>query len=188
MRLQPVRGIAHDLQIEIMYARLIEHDVREFREPVFDILNPAVPDDCLSANVVRPPKRCLVDPIGLLSTRSLKPKASNISMVRQAMPSAWPSSSGPDFCSTIRVLISGKAASCAARVKSGRPAPDDQDVNVRGKSGRVGRGLVRLGRIREFWIAGSEAVEMELHGATFPARVLKNFQTRRAGLAAVGSH
>src|SRR6267378_1663106 len=57
------------------------------------------------------------------NTRSLKPKASNISMVRQAMPSAWPSSNGPDFRSTIWVLMSGKAASCAANVSPAGPQP-----------------------------------------------------------------
>ena len=39
------------------------------------------------------------------------------------MPSAWPSSSGPDFCSTIRVLMSGNAASCAASVRPAGPQP-----------------------------------------------------------------
>jgi hypothetical protein len=32
-------------------------------------------------------------------------------MVRQATPSAWPSSSRLGFCSTMQVLMSGKAAS-----------------------------------------------------------------------------
>jgi hypothetical protein len=57
------------------------------------------------------------------STRSLKPKASNISIVRQAMPSAWPSCSGPSFCSTMQVRMSGKAASCAASVRPAGPQP-----------------------------------------------------------------
>ena len=34
-------------------------------------------------------------------TRSAKPKASNISIVRQAMPSAWPTRRRLDFCSTM---------------------------------------------------------------------------------------
>jgi len=43
-------------------------------------------------------------------TRSAKPNASNISIVRQATPSAWPIRRGPDFCSTMRVVMSGNAA------------------------------------------------------------------------------
>ena len=57
------------------------------------------------------------------STRSLKPNASNISIVRPAMPSACPRRSGPDFWSTMRVLMSGKAASCAANVSPAGPQP-----------------------------------------------------------------
>ena len=47
----------------------------------------------------------------------------NISIVRQAIPSAWPSRRGPDFCSTMRVATSGKAASCAASVRPAGPQP-----------------------------------------------------------------
>ena len=41
MRLQPARRIAHDVEVEIMHARLVEDDVRKLRQPVFDILHPA---------------------------------------------------------------------------------------------------------------------------------------------------
>jgi hypothetical protein len=58
-----------------------------------------------------------------LSTRSLKPKASNISMVRQAMPSACPSCSGPSFCSTMQVRMSENAAICADSVRPAGPQP-----------------------------------------------------------------
>ncbi len=58
-----------------------------------------------------------------LSTRSLKPKAWNISMVRQATPSAWPSSKGPGFCSTMQVLMPGNADNCAASVSPAGPQP-----------------------------------------------------------------
>src|SRR5271154_2036681 len=73
------------------------------------------------------------------STRSLKPNASNISIVRQAIPSAWPSSSGPDFCSTIRVLMSENAASCAASVSPAGPQPT---IRTSTSSGRASGGSV----------------------------------------------
>ena len=44
-------------------------------------------------------------------------------VVRQATPSAWPRSNGPGFCSTMQVLMSGKADSCAARVNPAGPQP-----------------------------------------------------------------
>ena len=105
------------------------------------------------------------------STRSLKPKASNISMVRQAMPSAWPNSSGPGFCSTMQVVMSGKV---------GRVAPPGSDWLVHSRrSGRQppperSRTLpVRhapLRRVRDFGVAGFETVEMKLHDTSpYPA-------------------
>src|ERR1043166_8765351 len=39
------------------------------------------------------------------------------------MPSAWPRSSGPSFCSTMQVLMSGNAEGCAASVKPAGPQP-----------------------------------------------------------------
>ena len=107
-----------------MHARLVQHHVRKFRQPVLDVLHPSAAHDVLALLLVRLPERRLVDPAGLLQRRArLKPKASNISIVRQAMPSAWPRSSGPGFCSTMQVLMSGKADSCAASVKPAGPQP-----------------------------------------------------------------
>jgi len=56
-------------------------------------------------------------------SRSLSPNASNISTVRQATPSAWPSSSGPGLRSTIRVVMSPNAASWAASTSPAGPQP-----------------------------------------------------------------
>jgi len=47
----------------------------------------------------------------------------NISIVRQAMPSAWPSVIGPSRCSTMRMLMPGKAQSWAASVSPAGPVP-----------------------------------------------------------------
>ena len=72
------------------------------------------------------------------STRSLKPNASNISIVLQATPSAWPRSSRPGFCSTMRVLMSGKAASCAASVRPAGPQPTIRTSTSAGSASEVG--------------------------------------------------
>src|SRR2546426_341514 len=45
MGLEPGRGFAHDVEKAVMDARLVEDDVREFRQPVLDVLHPAPADD-----------------------------------------------------------------------------------------------------------------------------------------------
>ena len=49
-----------------MHARLIQNDMRELRQPVFDVLDPATADDVRGLPVVRLPERRLIDPAGLL--------------------------------------------------------------------------------------------------------------------------
>ena len=80
-----------------MHPRLVQDDVRELGQAVFDVLHPAATDDIRALSDVRLPERGLVDPIGFFQHPLAEPNASNISIVRQAMPSAWPSISGPDF-------------------------------------------------------------------------------------------
>ena len=151
-----------------MHARLVENDVRKFRQAVLDVLHPAAARRCVAGcfssgfqNVVS-----LIQQASF-STRSLKPKAWNISIVRQAMPSACPRSKGPGFCSTMQVLMSGKAASCAASVKPGGAAADDENVDFgRHRAGGAG-GRMTLRRVGDFRIAGLKSIEVELH-ATLP--------------------
>src|SRR3954447_10339381 len=96
-------------------------------------------------------------------TRSAKPKASNISIVRQAMPSAWPIRRRLDFCSTMRVVMSGNAASCAARVRPVGAAADNQDIEMREEPVRDAVRLVPDIGFGDIRVAGLEPVEMELH-------------------------
>ena len=72
--------------------------------------------------------------------RCAKPNASNISIVRQAMPSAWPSRSGPGLASATHTEMSGNAASWAARVSPVGPEPTmSTSTSVgSGRSGAVG--------------------------------------------------
>gem|GEM_PF-4160513 len=55
--------------------------------------------------------------------RLAMPKASNISIERHEMPSAWPRSIGPSRRSTTIVRISGNAASWAATMSPAGPVP-----------------------------------------------------------------
>src|SRR5258706_12442160 len=66
MWLQPIRRIAHDLQVEILHTRLVQDDVRKLREPVFDILYSAMANNSTFRGVVRLPECRLVDPTSLL--------------------------------------------------------------------------------------------------------------------------
>src|SRR3984893_356767 len=66
VRLQPVRCIAHDLQVEIVHTRLVQDHMWKFGEPVFNILDPAAADDVASLDIVGLPKRRLIDPVRLL--------------------------------------------------------------------------------------------------------------------------
>ena len=112
-----------------MHPRLVQHDMRKFRQAVLDVLHPAAADDVVALLSSGFQKVVSLIQQASFSTRSLKPKASNISMVRQAMPSAWPSSSGPGFCSTMQVLMSGKARQLRRQGQTGRPAADDQNID-----------------------------------------------------------
>ena len=49
-----------------MHARLVQNDVREFRQPVFHVLDPAAADDVGGLFVIRLPERRLIDPASLL--------------------------------------------------------------------------------------------------------------------------
>src|SRR3984957_13382323 len=82
-----------------------------------------------------------------LSTRSLKPKAWNISIVRHAMPSACPRS--------IR--------------HPRRSAAHDQDIDLFGEGALCARGSISFRRIEYFRVTRLETIEMKLHAD--PAQV-----------------
>jgi hypothetical protein len=57
IRFELGRRSAHDVEETVMDARLVEDDVREFRQPVLDVLNPAAAGDPLRRPLIRPPER-----------------------------------------------------------------------------------------------------------------------------------
>src|SRR6516225_9893848 len=66
MRFQLVCGIAHDFEVEVMHARLVEDDVRKLRESVLDILYSRMANYFVWRIAVRLPERRFVDPARLL--------------------------------------------------------------------------------------------------------------------------
>ena len=56
--------MAHHIQIELVYPRLVQDDVREFRETVLDILNDSSPADPSGLILFGRPEGGFVDPIG----------------------------------------------------------------------------------------------------------------------------
>ena len=97
------------------------------------------------------------------STRSLKPKAWNISIVRQAMPSAWPSSIRPGFCSTMQVLMSGNADNCAASVSPAGPQPTIRTSTSAGTEPCAPEAGYRSDGSEISGSPGSNPFEMKLH-------------------------
>ena len=121
--LEPGRRAAHGLEQVLLHARLVDDHVRELRQAVLGVLDAAGAHDPRAVVLVGPPEDGLVDPVGLATSFSLSPNASNISTVRQATPSAWPSWSGPDRRSTMRVVMPGNFESWAASTRPAGPLP-----------------------------------------------------------------
>src|SRR6516165_9220713 len=99
-----------------MHARLIQNDVRELRQSIFDVLEPGVADDILGLPIIRLPKRRLIDPAGLLQHALAEAKGME-HFHRAAQLSAFPD-----------------IKSCIVEQKSGRMLLDDAALDV-GKSG-----------------------------------------------------
>jgi len=75
IRLEPCRRFAHDVQVEIVHARLVQDHMRKFRQPVFNVLDPAAADDVASLGLVGLPERRLIDPVRLLQEALAKSKS-----------------------------------------------------------------------------------------------------------------
>ena len=77
----------------------------------------------------------------------------------------------------MRVLMSEKAASCAASVRPAGPQPTMRTSTSSGSEIRRSE-VVCLGRLRDFRIAGVETVEMELHALLTRCRRLATANKR----------
>ena len=98
------------------------------------------------------------------TSRSASPNASNISTVRQATPSAWPTCERAVAAVDHRRRDLGEVGELRGQHQAGRPAPDDQDVDLLGQAVRP----LRDGRVRvlDERVAGPVAVEIELQRGT----------------------
>ena len=57
-----------------MHPRLVQHDMRKFGQPVFNVLHPSAAHDVLALCLVGLPERGLVDPAGLFRNALRKTK------------------------------------------------------------------------------------------------------------------
>ena len=163
VRLEPRRRIAHDIEIELMHPRLVQDHVRELGQPVFGVLDPGAADDIASPRIIRLPERRLVDPIGLFQhplaeaerlEHLHRPAGDAVRLAEQQRAGFLFDDAGPDV---------GKGGQLRRQRQARGPAADDQDIDLPGKGVRSPRRMVRLGRLGDRRIAGSEPVEMELH-------------------------
>ena len=129
IRLEPARRFAHDVEVEIMHARLVQNDMRKFRQPVLDVLHPAAADDVLGLLVVRLPERRLVDPAGFL--QHALAEAKGLEHLHRAAGDAV----GLAEQQRARLLLDdagldvGKRGQLRRQRQPGRPAADDQDID-----------------------------------------------------------
>jgi hypothetical protein len=123
MRLQPRRRFAHNVEIKIVHPRLVQHDMRKLRQPVFGVLHPSAAQDILRLRGVGLPERRLVDPAGFLQHPLAE--AEGLEHLHRAAGDAvgLAAQQRAGFCSTMQVLMSGKADSWAAKVKPAGPQP-----------------------------------------------------------------
>ena len=170
-RLDVRRSVPHDVEEEVVHAGLIEDQVRELREAILGVLDPATADDVLAALLVRLPERRLVDPVRL--PQDPLAEAERLEHLDRAARDAvrlsenqWP-----------RLLVDdagrdvGEGGELCGERQSGRAAADDQHVDNFRQRVVEGRRAAKL-RTLDPRIPRPEPVQMELHRRTCPARVM----------------
>ena len=115
-----------------MHARLVENDMRKFRQPVFDVLHPSAAGDVRRLLVVRLPERRLVDPARLLQ-RALD-EAEGLEHLHGAAGDAV----GLAELQRARLLLddagldAGERRQLRGEREPRRSAADDQDIDLGG--------------------------------------------------------
>ncbi len=84
-------------------------------------------------------------------------------MVRQAMPSAWPTSNAARLLLDDAGLDIRELRKLGGEREAGRPAADDKDIDLFGHGPRCARGLNALGGVGDLGIARLKSIQMELH-------------------------
>ena len=161
VRLQAAGGVAHQLQIKIVNACLVQHHMGELGETVFGVLHPAMAHDVFGLLFVGLPKGHLVDPAGFF--QHLLAKVEGLKHLHRAAGNAiglaqlqWPAFLLDDTGADVG---EGRQLRCQRQPR--RTAADDEHIHVLGCSVRVRHGIGRcLGEVR---VTGNKTVGMELH-------------------------
>ena len=142
------RGVVHDIEVEVVHARLIEDDVREFGEPVLDVLNAVAPDQGPATDLVGFPEGKLVDPIGLL--HDTIGKAESLEHLHCAAGDAvgLADQKAAGFLLDDAGCDIGERRELRGEGQTGGAAADDEDVNLRRKPVRARRPLGAGRRLR----------------------------------------
>lgn len=130
VRFQHGRGIAHQIEIEIVHPRLIQNNVRKFRQAVLGVLHAPAADDGFTG-LVRFPECRLIDPAGLFQHTLAEPEglkhfhraASNaVGLAAKQGTHFLLDDAGPDL---------GKSRQLRRQGQAGWPAPHNEHVNLR---------------------------------------------------------
>ncbi len=163
IRFELSRRSAHDVEIEIMHARLIENDVREFRQAVFDVLDPAAADDVRGPPVVRLPERRLVDPAGLLENPIAeaeglehlhRPAGDAVGLAVQHSTGLLFDDGGLDV---------GKRRQLRRKRQPRGSGADDEDVDLLRDGTSCAGDRIALRRVEDLRVARLESIEVKLH-------------------------
>jgi len=163
MRLEFRGRSAHDFQIEIMHARLVENDVRKLRQAIFDVLDPAAADDVRGLPVIRLPERRLIDPAGLL--QHALAEAEGMEHLRRAAGDAVSLAE----LHPARLLLDdagldiGKRGQLRRKRQPCRSAAEDQDIDLFGNSTLRTRGRISLRPVEDLRVARLESIQVKLH-------------------------
>ena len=154
---------AHDVEIEIMHARLIENDVRKFRQAVLDVLHPAAADDIRGMPVIRLPERRLIDPACLLQHAFAEAKSV------EHLHGAAGDAVGLAAQQSARLLLDdagldvGELGQLRRERQPRRSAADDQDIDLGGNRTLRTRDRISLRPVGNLRIARLESIQVKLH-------------------------
>ena len=162
------RRIVHGIEIEVVHARLIEDDVREFGKPVLNVLNAVGPDQGPATDLVGFPEGKLVDPIGFLHDTIGKAKRLEHLHCAAGDTVGLADQKAAGFLLDDASCDIGEGCKLRGEGQTGGPTADDEDVNLRREPVCAGIRLVPGVSFGDVRIAGPKPVEMELHRASSP--------------------
>ena len=142
-------------------ARLVDDHVRELGQAVLHVLHPPGAHDARSVVRVGSPEHRLVDPVRLSDELLAEPERLEHLHRAAGDPVGLADLERTGLRSTMRVVIVRELGELRGEHQSGRPASDDQDVDLV-RQGRRPCCRSRIGR-PDARVAGPESVHVELH-------------------------